>query len=104
VLIPPSILLVIYGLLTETSIGKLFLAGIVPGLLATGLYMAAVAVQTARRPELGPAGALTPWAARLRAVRDVWGTALLFLLVIGGIYRGWFSPTEAAAVGASALF
>jgi tripartite ATP-independent transporter DctM subunit len=99
VLIPPSILLVIYGLLTETSIGKLFLAGIVPGLLATGLYMAAVAVQMARRPELGPAGARSPWAAR-----DVWGTALLFLLVIGGIYRGWFSPTEAAAVGALGAF
>ena len=104
VLIPPSILLVIYGLLTETSIGRLFLAGIVPGLLATGLYMAAVAVQTARRPELGPAGARSSGAARLRAVRDVWGTALLFLLVIGGIYRGWFSPTEAAAVGALGAF
>ncbi len=100
VLIPPSILLVIYGLLTEQSIGRLFSAALVPGLLATGLYMGAVAIQTRIAPALGPAGPRHNWQERGRTMLDIWPVVLLFTAVIGGIYVGLFSPTEAAAVGA----
>jgi tripartite ATP-independent transporter DctM subunit len=100
VLIPPSIILVIYGLLTETSIGALFMAALIPGLLGTLLYALAVLAQVRLNPALGPAGPRLDGSARLRALSRVWGVALLFVLVIGGIYWGWFSPTEAAAVGA----
>lgn len=101
VLIPPSIILVIYALLTEQSIGKLFVASLIPGLVATGLYIAAIAIQARINPTLGPAGERVTWAGRARAVIDVWPVLLLFALVIGGIYLGWFSPNEAAAVGAA---
>jgi len=100
VMIPPSILFVIYGLMTEQSIGKLLAAGILPGILGTLLYMGAVAWATARNPKLGPAGPRTDWPGRWRAARDVWQVVLLFAVVLGGMYFGWFSPTEAAAVGA----
>ncbi len=100
VLIPPSILLVIYGLLTEQSIGELFAAALLPGLLATGLHMAAVAATLRLRPQLAPPGEPRDPALRRRVLREVWPVAVLFLLVIGGIYVGLFSPTEAAAVGA----
>ncbi len=100
VLIPPSILLVIYGLLTEQSIGELFAAALLPGLLATGLYMAAVAVTLRLRPRLAPPGEPRDPALRRRVLREVWPVAALFVVVIGGIYVGLFSPTEAAAVGA----
>ena len=101
VLIPPSILLVIYGLLTQQSIGALFAAAILPGLLATALYMAAVRVALWRRPELAPPGERRDWPTRFATLREVWPVGLLFLVVIGGIYAGLFSPTEAAAVGAA---
>jgi tripartite ATP-independent transporter DctM subunit len=99
VMIPPSIFFALYGLMTEQSIGKLFLAGVLPGLLGTLLYMGAVAYSVARRPGSGPAGPRQGRAARLDAVRRVWPVALLFGLVIGGMTLGWFSPTEAASVG-----
>jgi tripartite ATP-independent transporter DctM subunit len=104
VLIPPSIILVIYGLLTETSIGALFMAALIPGLLGTLLYALAIIVQTRIAPALGPAGPRRDWLTRLSALSRVWAVALLFFLVIGGIYWGWFSPTEAAAVGAGGAF
>ena len=104
VLIPPSIILVIYGLLTETSIGALFVAAIVPGILGAVLYALAVRISTAISPEKAPAKARTTWRERRRALAGVWSVALLFALVIGGIYAGWFSPTEAAAVGAAGAF
>lgn len=104
VLIPPSVILVLYGLLTETSIGQLFIAALVPGLLATLLYIAAIAVTVARRPELGPPSERHSWAERGAVLGRVWGVLGLFLLVIGGMYLGWFSPTEAAAVGALGAF
>ncbi|MCP5372952.1 MAG: TRAP transporter large permease [Hyphomicrobiales bacterium] len=104
VLIPPSVIMVIYAILTEQSIGQLFAAALLPGVLATALYMMAVWVQTRRNPLLGPAGDRIPWAGRLRAVVRVWHVALLFAVVIGGIYLGWFSPTEAAAIGAFGAF
>jgi tripartite ATP-independent transporter DctM subunit len=100
VMIPPSILFVIYGLMTEQSIGKLLAAGILPGILGTLLYMAAIGWSTARNPKLGPPGPRANWPERLQAARDVWQVVLLFGLVLGGMYWGWFSPTEAAAVGA----
>ena len=112
ILIPPSVILVIYGLLTETSIGKLFIAGIVPGLLGVLCYLAAVRFTVARRPKAGPAGDRTSWADRGRALGNVWAVLLLFFLVIGGLYGTFdvwplhltFSPTEAAGMGAMGAF
>ncbi len=104
VLIPPSVIAVIYALLTEQSIGKMFAASMIPGVLAALLYMAAIAVQTRLNPRLAPAGDHVGWGERVRAVLRVWQVALLFVVVIGGIYVGWFSPTEAAAIGAFGAF
>ena len=104
VLIPPSILLVIYGLLTQVSIGALFVAALVPGLLGTLLYALAIIIRLRFVPEAAPRLPRTPWPARLRQLGRVWPVATLFALVIGGIYAGWFSPTEAAAVGAVGAF
>lgn len=100
ILIPPSVLMVIYGLLTETSISKLFLAGIIPGILTVIGFMLTISVMTRINPALGPRAARASLAERLSAMRSVWGTAALFLLVIGGLYIGIFSPTEAASIGA----
>ena len=100
IMIPPSIMFAIYGLLTETSIGKLFVAGILPGLLGTVLYMSAVKASTAIDPKLAPAGERVPWPERGKAIAEVWAVLALFALVIGGIYFGIFSPTEGAGVGA----
>jgi tripartite ATP-independent transporter DctM subunit len=100
VMIPPSILFVIYGLMTEQSIGKLFAAGVLPGILGMLLYMAAIRWWTGRRPELGPAAARASRAERRRATLQVWPVLLLFGVVLGGMYAGFFSPTEAAGVGA----
>ena len=104
ILIPPSVIMVIYGLLTETSISALFLAGIVPGILTVAGFMAAISIVTRINPKLGPPAARTPMRERLKALRSVWGTAALFLVVIGGLYIGVFSPTEAASVGAVGAF
>jgi C4-dicarboxylate transporter DctM subunit len=104
ILIPPSVILVIYGIMTEQSIGALFAAGIVPGILAMLLYMTAASIVTARNPKLGPPGERTSWAGRWRALRNIWGVLVLFGLVIGGMYGGLFTPTEAAGVGAMGGF
>ena len=104
ILIPPSVLLVIYGILTQQSIGKLFAAGILPGLIGVLFYLFAVRYVTWRRPEAGPAGERQDWAQRMRALSSVWGVLLLFVLVMGGIYGGVFSPTEAAGIGAMGAF
>lgn len=101
ILIPPSIIMVIYASMTETSIGKLFIAGLIPGLLGVLLYTAAIAVVTAINPKAGPAGPRLPWPERFQALRKVWATLALFFVVIGGIYLGVFTPTEAAGVGAA---
>src|SRR3546814_8792644 len=100
ILIPPSIILLIYALLTEQSLGKLFIAALVPGLLGTVLYMLAITVTTRLNPALGPAGERMAWPQRMRTLRTVWPVGLLFALVIGGMYTGIFSPNEAASVGA----
>jgi tripartite ATP-independent transporter DctM subunit len=101
ILIPPSVIFLIYGFLTEQSIGKLFLAGILPGLLLTAMFIFTVAIVTWRNPALAPlAQGRAPIADRLRALREVWAVAALFTLVIGGMYGGVFTATEAAAIGA----
>ncbi len=104
IMIPPSVIMVIYGLMTETNIGSLFAAGILPGALAVSCYMGAVAWTTWRDPKSGPPGERSTWADRLRALRDIWGVVALFVLVLGGIYGGVFTPTEAAGVGAAGGF
>jgi C4-dicarboxylate transporter, DctM subunit len=104
ILIPPSVIMVIYGLLTETSISGLFLAGIIPGLLTVAGFMAAISVMTRLNPSLGPPALRVPMRQRFLALRSVWGTAALFLIVIGGLYVGIFSPTEAASIGAVGAF
>ncbi len=104
ILIPPSVIMVLYAIMTEQSIGALFAAGVIPGLLATLLYMVAASVVTRRHPELGPSGERSSWAERMRAVRNIWGVLVLFAIVMGGMYGGWFTPTEAAGIGAMGGF
>jgi tripartite ATP-independent transporter DctM subunit len=104
ILIPPSVILVIYGLMTETSIRELFAAGFLPGLLGILLYLAAVQYVVWRNPEAGPRGDRMSWPQRINAMKGVWGVLLLFILVIGGIYGGIFTPTEAAGIGAGGAF
>lgn len=104
ILIPPSVILVIYGIMTETDIGKLFIAGLLPGLLGIILYMAAVSVTVRFKPEAGPAVEKVNWKERLHALRHVWAVCALFIVVMGGIYSGIFTPTEAAGIGASGAF
>ena len=104
IMIPPSTVLAVYGLITEQDIGKLFVAGIVPGIVAVLMYMATITVIGHARPGYLPAGKRAAWSERLRAMRDVWATLLLFLFVIGGIYGGLFTATEAAGMGAGGAF
>ena len=100
ILIPPSVILLIYGILTGTSIGKLFVAGIIPGLIAIVFYMMAVRFVVWRDPDSGPADKKAPFFVRIKKLIGIWDVFLLFGLVLGGIYGGWFSTTEAAAIGA----
>jgi tripartite ATP-independent transporter DctM subunit len=100
ILIPPSVILVLYGIMTGEDIGLLFAAGLVPGVLGVLFYMAAVAVVTRIDPALGPPGERFSWPERWRATARVWGVLVLFVVVMGGIYGGVFTPTEAAGIGA----
>lgn len=104
ILIPPSVLLVVYGMLTETSIKGLFAAGLIPGIIGILFYVLAVRWVVFRRPAEGPAGRKASWREFAATLKDVWPTLILFLLVIGGIYGGIFTPTEAAAIGAMGAF
>jgi len=104
ILIPPSVMLVIYGLLTESSIRELFAAGFLPGLLGIGLYLAAVKWVVFRSPESAPPGERINWKERFIALQGILSTLLLFVLVMGGIYIGVFTPTEAAGIGATGAF
>jgi tripartite ATP-independent transporter DctM subunit len=104
ILIPPSVILVIYGLLTETSIRELFAAGFIPGMIGILLYLGAVRWVVWRNPEKGPGGERQSWRQRLGALKDVRDILLLFVLVMGGIYLGVFTPTEAAGIGAGGAF
>jgi C4-dicarboxylate transporter, DctM subunit len=100
ILIPPSTLMVIYGVLTETNIGKLFAAGVLPGIVATGLLCLAVQWTVWVDPASGPRGERSSWPKRVRALRDVWAVLALFIIVMGGIYGGVFTATEGAGAGA----
>ncbi|MFW5837278.1 MAG: TRAP transporter large permease [Desulfovibrionaceae bacterium] len=98
-IMPPSVVLIIYGVLTEQSIGALFVSGILPAVLLTILFIGAVAVQCWIKPELGPKGERYGWGERLRSLAGLADTLIIFFLVIGGMFFGLFTPTEAAAVG-----
>ena len=100
ILIPPSIVLVIYAILTEQNIAKLFLAAVVPGLLAAAGYVAVISVYVRLNPEAAGVRARVPYGERLGALFRVWPVLLVFVAVVGGIYAGFFTPTEGAAVGA----
>lgn len=100
ILIPPSIIMVIYGILTQTNIGHLFIAGVIPGLLGLAMYMLAIRFVAARDPSHAPSGEATSWPDRLRSLAGVWPFLLLFVLIIGGLYGKLFTPTEAAGMGA----
>lgn len=104
ILIPPSVILVIYGIMTEQSIRELFAAGFLPGMLGIALYVVAVAWTVWRNPEAGPPGERSTTQERIEAMKGIWGTLLLFGIVIGGMYGGVFTPTEAAGIGAAGAF
>ena len=107
-MLPPSIVLAVYGIITEQDIGKLFFAGIVPGILAMAMYLATIAIIAHVRPGFLPAGARIPWREALLGLRSIWAPVLLFVFVIGGLYGlpflPRFTPTEAGGVGASGAF
>ena len=104
ILIPPSIILIIYGILTEQSIGQLFLAGFVPGILEAVFYLGTIWFLCNRNPALGPRGPQASLGEKVKSLGSVWEVVVLFLVVIGGIYMGWFTPTEAAGIGAFGAF
>ncbi|MBU1362080.1 MAG: TRAP transporter permease [Gammaproteobacteria bacterium] len=103
-MLPPSTVLAVYAILTEQDIGKLFMAGIVPGLLAMAMYVMTIFLIVRLRPGLLPAGEVRPWSERLVDLKNVWAPLVLFIFVIGGLYGGFFTPTEAGGVGASGAF
>jgi tripartite ATP-independent transporter DctM subunit len=104
ILIPPSVILIIYGIITEQSIGKLFLAGFIPGVMEAVFYMLVIAIMTRFKPQLGPRGPQTDIFEKLKALARTWEVLTLFIVVIGGIYVGIFTPTEAAGIGAFGAF
>lgn len=103
-LIPPSGAFIIYGLIAEQSIGKLFMAGVFPGIMLTALFMVTIYIMAKIDPKIAPCGEKFNWKDRLLALKDVWGLLLIFFIVMGGIWGGVFTPTEAAAVGAFVAF
>ena len=102
-MIPPSVVFIVYGIMTEQSIGKLFIAGVVPGLMIGVLFMLIIGLLCRVRPALAPAASSVSWAARIRSLSGTVEMILLFALVMGGMFVGWFTPTEAAAVGAAGV-
>ena len=100
ILIPPSTIFIIYGIMTEQSIGKLFIAGVLPGILLASLFIAVVVILCRRNPSLAPAGAPTSWKKKIAGLVGVIEMLILFALVVGGLFMGWFSPTQAGAAGA----
>jgi tripartite ATP-independent transporter DctM subunit len=104
ILIPPSVILILYGIITEQSIGKLFLAGIIPGIMEAVFYIFTVGYLTFFKPHHGPRGPKTTFREKIGSLKSAWEVALLFVVVIGGIYKGIFTPTEAAGIGAFGTF
>jgi tripartite ATP-independent transporter DctM subunit len=99
-LIPPSVVFIVYAILTEQSIGKLFIAGIIPGLLMALLFSLTIYIQCKIKPDMGPAGPAMSWSSKFLSLFGVGETLILFCVVIGGMFAGFFTPTEAAAIGA----
>ncbi|MGD8983436.1 MAG: TRAP transporter large permease [Desulfobacteraceae bacterium] len=104
ILIPPSTVMIIYAILTEQPIETLFIAGILPGVVLCGLFVFTVYIMAKMKPELGPPGPKFTMKERVYSLKDTWSILLLFFIVIGGLYTGWFTPTEAAGVGAFGAF
>jgi C4-dicarboxylate transporter, DctM subunit len=104
IMIPPSTVFAVYGLITEQDVGKLFIAGVLPGALAVSMYMITISIIGAVRPGFLPAGKRASWPERIAALKEIWATMLLFIFVIGGIYGGLFTATEAAGMGAAGAF
>ncbi len=103
IIIPPSVVLIIYGILTETSIGKLFLAGIVPGLLVAVSFMITILGWCAYNPSLGPKGEKSTWKQRIASLPPILWVLIIFVVVVGGLMQGFFTPTEAGSVGTFAV-
>ncbi|EJL77816.1 TRAP transporter large permease [Variovorax sp. Varisp85] len=103
-ILPPSTVLAVYAILTQQDIGKLFMAGIVPGVLAMAMYVMTIAIIVKLRPDWLPGGEVKPWPERFKDLKNVWAPLVLFVFVIGGLYGGFFTPTEAGGVGASGAF
>lgn len=103
-ILPPSTVLAVYAILTQQDIGKLFMAGIVPGILAMTMYVLTIVLIVKARPDWLPSGELKPWKERVADLKNVWAPLVLFVFVIGGLYGGFFTPTEAGGVGASGAF
>lgn len=104
ILIPPSISMIIFGIITETSIGQLFIAGIIPGLITAAMIGGYIVLVSQFKPHLAPPAGSFTWKERFSCLRSVWGIAVLFLLVMGSMYTGAATPTEAAAIGATGAF
>jgi len=104
ILIPPSIVFILYGIITEQSIGKLFLAGLIPGLLESVSYIITIYILCKINPRLGPRSPKMSFIQKIASLKNTWVVLLLFVLVMGGLYMGVFSPTEAAGVGAFGAF
>jgi C4-dicarboxylate transporter DctM subunit len=103
-MLPPSTVLAVYGIITEQDIGKLFIAGVLPGILAAAMYIGTVTIIGFVRPDFLPRAPRFSWKERLEGLRNIWATLLLFVFVIGGLYGGLFTPTEAGGMGAGGAF
>ena len=103
-MLPPSTVLAVYAILTQQDIGKLFMAGVIPGLLAMLMYVVTIMIIVKVRPDWLPGGKARPWSERVVDLKAVWAPLVLFIFVIGGLYGGFFTPTEAGGVGASGAF
>jgi C4-dicarboxylate transporter, DctM subunit len=102
-IMPPSVVLIVYGVLTQESIGRLFMAGVIPALLVTVLFVVAIMIWCAYSPSQGPAGESFPWKERFLSLLNLGEVVLVFSLVMGGMFLGWFTPTEAASVGVAGV-
>jgi C4-dicarboxylate transporter, DctM subunit len=100
-MIPPSVVFIVYAIMTEQSIGRLFLAGILPGIVTAGLFCFVIWLQCVRQPDLGPRAPASGWKAKVLSLRGAWETLVLFVAVMGGMFYGFFTPTEGAAIGAA---
>jgi C4-dicarboxylate transporter DctM subunit len=103
-MLPPSTVLAVYGIITEQDIGKLFIAGVLPGILAAAMYIGTVTIIGFVKPDFLPRAPRFSWKERLEGLRNIWATLLLFVFVIGGLYGGLFTPTEAGGMGAGGAF